>query len=160
MNGTVTHSIAENSFKIPRISNRLKFADKFKRNNQNTVLSTKYAKVNYGDFLQKSIKLELFLNSTFNIESKREDLISFIINNNLLDIIKELPNNLEEYFDTLDLEIHLENKWNNKKWIVVKVFTKLDGESASNKLDLIEDKLFEKYQDDFLDNILLSVEFE
>ncbi|DBA35443.1 TPA_asm: hypothetical protein vir080_00070 [Somnumvirus timidum] len=160
MNGTVTHSIAENSFKIPRISNRLKFADKFKRNNENTVLSTKYAKVNYGDFLQKSIKLELFLNSTFNIESKREDLISFIINNNLLDIIKELPNNLEEYFDTLDLEIHLENKWNNKKWIVVKVFTKLDGESASNKLDLIEDKLFEKYQDDFLDNILLSVEFE
>ena len=160
MNGTVTHSIAENSFKIPRISNRLKFADKFKRNNENTVLSTKYAKVNYGDFLQKSIKLELFLNSTFNIESKREDLISFIINNNLLDIIKELPNNLEEYFDTLDLEIHLENKWNNKKWIVVKVFTKLDGESASNKLDLIEDKLFEKYQDVFLDNILLSVEFE
>lgn len=160
MNGTVTHSIAENSFKIPRISNRLKFADKFKRNNENTVLSTKYAKVNYGDFLQKSIKLELFLNSTFNIESKREDLISFIINNNLLDIVKELPNNLEEYFDTLDLEIHLENKWNNKKWIVVKVFTKLDGESASNKLDLIEDKLFEKYQDDFLDNILLSVEFE
>lgn len=160
MNGTVTHSIAENSFKIPRISNRLKFADKFKRNNENTVLSTKYAKVNYGDFLQKSIKLELFLNSTFNIESKREDLISFIINNNLLDIIKELPNNLEEYFDTLDLEIHLENKWNNKKWIVVKVFTKLDGKSASNKLDLIEDKLFEKYQDDFLDNILLSVEFE
>lgn len=160
MNGTVTHSIAENSFKIPRISDRLKFADKFKRNNENTVLSTKYAKVNYGDFLQKSIKLELFLNSTFNIESKREDLISFIINNNLLDIIKELPNNLEEYFDTLDLEIHLENKWNNKKWIVVKVFTKLDGESASNKLDLIEDKLFEKYQDDFLDNILLSVEFE
>ena len=160
MNGTVTHSIAENSFKIPRISNRLKFADKFKRNNENTVLSTKYAKVNYEDFLQKSIKLELFLNSTFNIESKREDLISFIINNNLLDIIKELPNNLEEYFDTLDLEIHLENKWNNKKWIVVKVFTKLDGESASNKLDLIEDKLFEKYQDDFLDNILLSVEFE
>lgn len=160
MNGTVTHSIAENSFKIPRISNRLKFADKFKRNNENTVLSTKYAKVNYGDFLQKSIKLELFLNSTFNIESKREDLVSFIINNNLLDIIKELPNNLEEYFDTLDLEIHLENKWNNKKWIVVKVFTKLDGESASNKLDLIEDKLFEKYQDDFLDNILLSVEFE
>lgn len=160
MNGTVTHSIAENSFKIPRISNRLKFADKFKRNNENTVLSTKYAKVNYSDFLQKSIKLELFLNSTFNIESKREDLISFIINNNLLDIIKELPNNLEEYFDTLDLEIHLENKWNNKKWIVVKVFTKLDGESASNKLDLIEDKLFEKYQDDFLDNILLSVEFE
>lgn len=160
MNGTVTHSIAENSFKIPRISNRLKFADKFKRNNENTVLSTKYAKVNYGDFLQKSIKLELFLNSTFNIESKREDLISFIINNNLLDIIKELPNNLEEYFNTLDLEIHLENKWNNKKWIVVKVFTKLDGESASNKLDLIEDKLFEKYQDDFLDNILLSVEFE
>ena len=143
MNGTVTHSIAENSFKTPRISNRLKVADKFKRNNENTALSKKYAKVNYGDFLQKSIKLELFLNSTFNIDSK-----------------KELPNNLEEYFDTLDLEIHLENKWNNKKWIVVKVFTKLDGESASNQLDLLEDKLFEKYQDDFLDNILLSVEFE
>ena len=51
-------------------------------------------------------------------------------------------------------------KWNNKKWIVVKVFTKLDGESASKKLDLLEDKLFEKYQDDFLDNILLSMEFE
>ena len=98
MNGTVTHSVVENSF----LNIRLKFADKFKRNNENTVLSTKYAKVNYGDFLQKSIKLELFLNSTFNIESKREDLISFIINNNLLDIIKEL----EEYFDTLDLEIY------------------------------------------------------
>ena len=160
MNGTVTYSIAENSFETPRISNRLKFADKFKRNKENTALSAKYAKVNYGDFLQKSTKLELFLNSTFNIESNREDLISFIINNNLLDIIKELPNNLEEHFDTLDLEIHLENKWNNKKWIVVKVFTKLDGVSASNKLDLLEDKLFEKYQDDFLDNILLSVEFE
>ena len=53
------------------------------------------------------------------------------------------------------MEIHLENKW-----IDVKIFTKLDGESASNKLDLLEDKLFEKYQDDFLDNILLSVEFE
>ena len=156
MNGTVTHSIAE----TPRISNRLKVADKFKRNNENTALSTKYAKVNYGDFLQKSTKLELFLISTFNVESNREDLISFIINNNLLDIIKKLPNNLEEYFDTLNLEIHLENKWNNKKWVVVKVFTKLDGESASNKLDLLEDKLFEKYQDDFLDNILLSVEFE
>lgn len=156
MNGTVTHSIAE----TPRISNRLKVADKFKRNNENTALSTKYAKVNYGDFLQKSTKLELFLISTFNVESNREDLISFIINNKLLDIIKKLPNNLEEYFDTLNLEIHLENKWNNKKWVVVKVFTKLDGESASNKLDLLEDKLFEKYQDDFLDNILLSVEFE
>ena len=151
MNGTVTHSIAE----TPRISNRLKVADKFKRNNENTALSTKYAKVNYGDFLQKSTKLELFLISTFNVESNREDLISFIINNKLLDIIKKLPNNLEEYFDTLNLEIHLENKW-----IDVKVFTKLDGESASNKLDLIEDKLFEKYQDDFLDNILLSVKFE
>ena len=159
MNGTVTHSIVENSFKTPRISNKLKVADKFKRNNENTALSTKYAKVNYTDFLQKSNKLELFLNSTFNIKSNREDLISFIINNNLLDIIKELPNNLEEYFDTLELEIHLENR-NNKKWIVVKVFTKLDGVSASNKLDLLEDKLFEKYQDDFLDNILLSVEFE
>lgn len=155
MNGTVTHSIVENSFKTPRISNKLKVADKFKRNNENTALSTKYAKVNYGDFLQKSTKLELFLISTFNVESNREDLISFIINNNLLDIIKKLPNNLEEYFDTLNLEIHLENKW-----IDVKIFTKLDGESASNKLDLIEDKLFEKYQDDFLDNILLSVEFE
>lgn len=52
MNGTVTHSIAE----TPRISNRLKVADKFKRNNENTALSTKYAKVNYGDFLQKSTK--------------------------------------------------------------------------------------------------------
>ena len=160
MNGTITHSIAGNSFKTPRISDRLKVADKFKKNNENTALSKKYAKVNYGDFLQKSVKLELFLNSTFNIESNREDLISFIINNNLLDIIKELPNNLEEYFDTLDLEIHLENKWDNKKWIVVKVFTKLDGESASNQLDLLEDKLFENYQDDFLDNILLSVEFK
>ena len=97
----------------------------------------------------------MFLISTFNVESKREELISFIINNKLLDIIKELPNNLKEYFDTLNLEIHLENKW-----IDVKIFTKLDGESASNKLDLIEDKLFEKYQNDFLDNILLSVEFE
>lgn len=93
-------------------------------------------------------------------ESNCKDLTSFIIDNNLADIIKELEDNLDEYFDTLDLEIHLENKWNNKKWIVVKVFTKLDGESASNKLDLLEDKLFEKYQDDFLDNILLSVEFE
>ena len=148
MNGTITQSISDNSFKTPRISNRLKVADKFKRNNENTALSKKYAKVNYGDFIQKSIKLELFLNSTFNIDSNREALISFIINN------------LEEYFDTLDLEIHLENKWNNKKWIVVKVFTKLDGESASNQLDLLDDKLFEKYQDDFLDNILLSVEFE
>ena len=154
MNRTVTHYIAENSFKTPRISNRLKVADKLK-NNENTALSTKYAKVNYDDFLQKSNELELFLNSTFNVESKREDLISFIINNNLLDIIKELPSNLKEYFDTSNLEIHLENKW-----IDVKVFTKLDGESASNKLDLIEDKLFEKYQDDFLDNILLSVKFE
>ena len=93
-------------------------------------------------------------------ESNREDLISFINNNNLLDIIKELPNNVEEYFDILDLEIHLENKWNNKEWIVVKIFTKLDGESASNQLELLEDKLFEKYQDVFLDNILLSVEFK
>ena len=93
-------------------------------------------------------------------ESNREDLISFIISNNLLDIIKELLNNVEEYFDTLDLEIHLEKKWNNKKWIVVKIFTKLDGESASDKLELLEDELFEKYQDVFLDNILLSVEFK
>ena len=160
MNGTVTQSISKNYFKTPRISNRLKVADKFKRNNENTALSAKYAKVNYSDFLQKSTTLELFLNATFNIGSNREDLISFIINNNLFDIIKELPNNLEEYFETLNLEIHLENKWDNKKFIAVKVFTKLDGESASNKLDLLEDKLFEKYQDKFLDNILLSVEFE
>ena len=160
MNGTVTHSIAENSFRTPRISNRLKLADKFKRNNENTAVSIKYAKVNYGDFLQKSSNLELFLNSTFNIESNREDLISFIINNNLLAIIKELPNKLNEYFDTLNLEIHLENILDNKKLVVVKVFTKLDGESASNKLDLLEDKLFETYQNDFLDNILLSMEFE
>ena len=55
------------------------------KNNENTASKKKYVKVNYGDFLQKSIKLELFLNSTFNIESNREDLISFIINNNLLD---------------------------------------------------------------------------
>ena len=96
----------------------------------------------------------------FYTESNREDLISFIIDNNLSDIIKELPNNVEEYFDTLDLEVHLENKWNNKEWIVVKIFTKLDGESASNQLELLEDKLFEKYQDVFLDNILLSVVFE
>lgn len=94
------------------------------------------------------------------LESNREDLILFIIDNNLLDIIKELLNNVEDYFDNSDLEIRLEDKWNNKKWIVVKIFTKLDGESASNQLDLLEDKLFEKYQDDFLDNILLSVEFE
>ena len=160
MNGTITHSIAGNSFKPLRISDRLKVADKFKRNNENTALSKKYAKVNYGDFLQKSTKLELFLNSTFNIESNREDLISFIINNNLLAIIKELPNKLNEYFDTLNLEIHLENILDNKKLVVVKVFTKLDGESASNKLDLLEDKLFETYQNDFLDNILLSMEFE
>ena len=94
------------------------------------------------------------------IESNHKDLISFIIDNNLLDIIKELSNNVEEYFDTLDFEIHLENKWSDKEWVVVKIFTDLDGESASNQLELLEDKLFEKYQDVFLDNILLSVEFE
>lgn len=93
------------------------------------------------------------------LESNCEDLILFIIDNNLFDMIKELVNNVEEYFDTSDFEIHLEDKWNNKKWIVFKIFTNLDGESASNQLDLLEDKLFEKYQDDFLDNILLSVEF-
>lgn len=160
MNGTITQSISDNSFKTPRISNRLKFADKFKKNNENTSLSTKYAKVNYGDFFQKSSKLELFLNSTFNIESNREDLISFIINNNLLGIIKELPNNIEKYFNTLDLEINLENKYDDKKWIVVKVFTNLDGESASKQLDLIEEELIEKYKDNFLDNIILSMEFK
>ena len=94
------------------------------------------------------------------VESNRGGLISFIIKNNLLDIIKELPNNVEEYFDTLDFEIHLENKWDNKEWVVVKIFTDLDGESASNQLELLENRLFEKYQDVFLDNILLSVEFE
>ena len=93
-------------------------------------------------------------------ESNREDLILFVIRNNLVDIIKELLNNVEEYFGTLDLEIHLEKKWNNKEWVVVKIFTKLDGESASNQLELLEDELFEKYQDVFLDNILLSVEFK
>ena len=160
MNGTITQSISDNSFKTPRITNRLKFADKFKKNNENTSLSTKYAKVNYGDFFQKSSKLELFLNSTFNIESNREDLISFIINNNLLGIIKELPNNIEKYFNTLDLEINLENKYDDKKWIVVKVFTNLDGESASKQLDLIEEELIEKYKDNFLDNIILSMEFK
>ena len=160
MNGTITQSISDNSFKTPRISNRLKFADKFKKNNENTSLSTKYAKVNYGDFFQKSSKLELFLNSTFNIESNREDLISFIINNNLLGIIKELPNNIEKYFNTLDLEINLETKYDDKKWIVVKVFTNLDGESASKQLDLIEEELIEKYKDNFLDNIILSMEFK
>ncbi len=51
MNGTITYSIAGNSFKSPRIFDRLKFADKFKINNENTALSEKYAKVNHDDFL-------------------------------------------------------------------------------------------------------------
>jgi len=159
MNGTVTQS-NDNPFKIHRISNRLKIADKFKMKNENTAVSTKYAKINYGDFLQRSKKLELFLNSTFNIESNREDLISFILNNELLSIIGELPNHLKEYFNTTNLEICLENNSIDKKWIIIKIFTKIDGLSASNQLDLLEEKLFKKYKDVFLDNILLSVEFE
>ena len=99
-------------------------------------------------------------NSTFIIESNRKDLISFIFNNNLLDIINELPNKLYEFFYTSDLEILLKNKWNSEKWIIVKVFTKMDGESASNKLDLLEDELSEKYEDNFLDNLLITMEFE
>ena len=109
---------------------------------------------------QRSKKLELFLNSTFNIESNREDLISFILNNELLSIIGELPNHLKEYFNTTNLEICLENNSIDKKWIIIKIYTKLDGLSASNQLDLLEEKLFKKYKDVFLDNILLSVEFE
>lgn len=159
MNGTVTHFKTDDSFKIPRISDKLKIADKINKKDENTTICVKHSKITYGDFLQKSSNLELFLNASFNVESNREELISFILNNNLLNIIKILPSSIKTHLNTVDLEIQLETKYRDQKWIVINIFTMLDGNSASNNLDLLEQELTHKFGDEFLNNILFNVEF-
>ena len=156
--GDDTYFIKNQNGKFPNedIKNALKFIDgKF-----DTEKTGKFHDKNYGDYLYRSNKLELFLISTFNLKTEDFIIISFILDNKLFDIIKELPNYIYEYFNTIDLNLKLENKYNDEKWLILSIFTTIDGETASEKLDQLEDVLIEKFGDKFLDNILLSVEFE
>ena len=100
------------------------------------------------------------LNYSYNINVNKTDIISFIMKNDLTDIILKIPKYIEDSFGNCDLSLTLENKYHNEKWIVVSILTNIDGETASLKLDQLEDELFDIYGDEILDNILLSVEFE
>lgn len=122
--------------------------------------TNKKSSKNYGSYIYKSNKLDLFLNSTFNIISDNDSLISYIINNDLFEIFFKLPQMIKDSFKTFDMNLCLEKRYSNEKWIVIYVFTQLDGVSASNELDLLEDKLCDEFGDNCLDNILISVEFE
>ncbi|MDD6776238.1 MAG: hypothetical protein PUD86_02960 [Methanobacteriaceae archaeon] len=125
-----------------------------------TEKTNKKSSNNYESNIYESNKLDSFLNSTFNIISDNNSLISYIIDKKLSEILYKLPNMIYESFNTRNLELCLENKYSDEKWVVIYIFTKLDGESASNELDLLEDNLCNKFGDDCLDNILISVEFE
>ena len=96
----------------------------------------------------------------YTINVNKTDIISFIMKNDLTDIILKIPKYIEDSFGNCDLSLTLENKYHNEKWIVVSILTNIGGETASLKLDQLEDELFDIYDDEIMDNILLSVEFE
>ena len=125
-----------------------------------TEKNNKKSSKNYESNIYESNKLDSFLNSTFNIISDNNSLISYIIDKELSEIFYKLPNLIYGSFNTMNLELCLENKYLDEKWVVIYIFTKLDGISASNELNLLEDNLFNEFGDDCLDNILISVEFE
>ena len=129
-------------------------------NNGQTKLSRDDNDRYYGRFLNESPNLESFFNANFIMESDNDKIMTFIIKNNLYDIFSEIPNKVFEVFHSIDLELSLEQKFRNEQWIVIKIFTEMDGKTASEKLDQLEDFFTEKFDDKFLDNVLLSVEFE
>lgn len=129
-------------------------------NNVQTKLSRDDNDRYYGRFLNESPNLESFFNANFIMESDNDKIMTFIIKNNLYDIFSEIPNKVFEVFHSIDLELSLEQKFRNEQWIVIKIFTEMDGKTASEKLDQLEDFFTEKFDDKFLDNVLLSVEFE
>lgn len=100
------------------------------------------------------------LDSSFNIHENKTNLISFIMKNDLINIILKIPKYINESFGKCDLNLTLENKYHDKKWIVITILSDIEGDEASFKLDKLEDKLFEIYDDKIMDNILLSLEFE
>lgn len=143
----------------PPIS-EIKSVIKFVTGNFNTRNVNKNANRNYGGYLNKSYELESFLNSTFNINSDTNSVISCIINKELVDIISVLPRLIHNSFNTFNLSLDLDDKYDGDKWIVVSIYTSIDGKLACDFLEELEEKLYSLYGEKYLNNILLSVEFE
>lgn len=134
----------------------IKSAFKF---NFNTVNVNKNANRNYGGYLNKSYELESFLNSTYNMNYDINTMISHIINKDLSDIIFKLPVLIHTTFNSFNLNLELDDKYDGDKWIVVSILTSMDPQKASDLLDELEENLYNRYGDTYLTNILLSVEF-
>lgn len=149
----------QKTLKKPAIS-EIKSVIKFITGNFNTKNENKNANRNYGSYLNKSYELESFLNSTYNINSDTNSVISYIINKELFEIILELPQLIHNSFNTFNLNLNLEDKFDGDKWIVVSFFTNIDGKVACDILEDLEKKLYNKYEKKYIENILLSVEFE
>ena len=100
------------------------------------------------------------LDDHFNINHEKPNVISFIMKNDLINIVLNLPEYINETFGKCDLNLTLENKYHDKKWIVITISVDIEGDEANFKLNQLEDELFDIYDDKIMDNILLSLEFE
>lgn len=135
-----------------------KFKLNFKFNsNKNSDFTEKFFN-NTNSFEKESIEhLKLFLKNNFKV--KEESKVIYFLRNNpqLIKYLYNIPSLFSKEFPEDNLLIKLVNEVNNP-YLYIYVCTSEDGFEASDKLDLIEDAFYDG--EDFLNKILLSVEFK
>ena len=128
--------------------------------NNFTNLSRKRYEKNYRNLFYERQRIMSFLKANFYMESEADEIINFIMDKEMMEIIENIPKKVNFYFNKANLNLSLESKYENEKWIVVTLFTTVEGYLASERLDELEEFFISHYQDKFLDNLLFSVEFE
>lgn len=128
--------------------------------NNFTNLSRKRYEKNYRNLFYERQRIISFLKANFYMESEADEIINFIMDKEMMEIIENIPKKVNFYFNKANLNLSLESKYENEKWIVVTLFTTVEGYLASERLDELEEFFISHYHDKFLDNLLFSVEFE
>ena len=99
--------------------------------------------------------VEKYLNERENvILNNRVEVIDYIIKYDLLDILITCLNHVEFNFRSKDIVLSVA-----EPFLVVTVYTDIDGFLASSIIDKMDELLIGQYGDDFLNHIIISPEW-
>ena len=128
------------------------------------------------DYHGNKLSDDLRLNENHGDESLAEDLLGFLKANfkksgnfddevlflskhsNLRDIVYGIPNLFNKEFPEDLLEISVLSRINEENKLIILVHTGIDGLKACEKIEKIEDALYEDFSNNF-SNVLFSAEF-
>ena len=87
-----------------------------------------------------------------------ENIYSVGVNYNLSDIVHGIPKLFNKEFPGDLLEIRVLSKINEENKLIILVHTGIDGFNACEKIEKIEDTLYDDFSNNF-SNVLFSAEF-